>query len=1207
MPEFSHLHVHTQFSLLDGAADIGKLFKKAAADGMKAMAITDHGNMFGVFKFVAEAGKHNVKPIVGCEFYVVENRHEKKFTKENKDKRCHQLLLAKNAEGYKNLVKLCSLGYIEGLYSKWPRIDKELIEKYHEGLIATTCCIGASVPQAILNKGEAAGEAEFKYWLDLFGEDYYIELQRHDIPEQNTVNEVLLKFAKKYGVKVICSNDSHYVDQNDANAHDILLCVNTGDLQSTPIATDEEGGKGYRFGFPNDQFYFKSQEEMGKLFSDLPEALDNTNEIVDKVEHLKLKKDILLPNFPVPPEFESQDAYLEHLTFTGAKERYKEITPEVEERLNFELFTVKTMGFAGYFLIVADFIKAGRDLGVFIGPGRGSAAGSAVAYCIGITNIDPIKYNLLFERFLNPDRKSMPDIDTDFDDEGRQKVIDYVVDKYGKNQVAQIITYGTMAAKTSIQDVARVMEMPLPESNALKKLVPERLGIELGRVLNAPFEGEKSLKEKEGLTPDEIENVKRLRDLLSGNSLEGKVLKEAEKLEGSVRNVGIHAAGIIIAPKDLTELIPVATAKDSDLLVTQFDGKVIEDAGVIKMDFLGLKTLTIIKGALKMIEQNHGVTIDIDAIPLDDPKTLELYQRGDTNGTFQFESDGMQQWLRQLKPDKFEDLIAMNALYRPGPMEYIQDYVDRKHGRAAVHYDLQEMEEYLADTYGITVYQEQVMLLSQKLAGFTKGQADTLRKAMGKKDKKTLDGLKEAFMEGAAAKGHDAKILIKIWEDWEKFAQYAFNKSHSTCYAFVAYQTAYLKAHYPGEYMSAILNNQGNIEKISFFMEECRRMNIPVLGPDINESDLLFAVNAKGEIRFGLGGIKGVGEKAVEGIIEERKENGPYTSIFEFARRVNARTVNKKSYECLVYSGAFDCFDFHRAQYFGVSMSDRYNGIERVIKYGADYQESKNSSQASLFGAGGSSSAGSLGEPQLPEAERFSLLEQLKYEKDVVGFYISGHPLDNFRLEMENFCTHTITSIKLIDKAKNGALEGDEKQAFDILRNKDLRIGGMIASAQHKMTKTGKPFGTFILEDYDDSTEIALFGDDYVKFRQFLQAGYFLQIKGKVGERFRQEGAWEFKVTQIEMLDGLREKFAKSLTVQVRLDQLSEDFIGMIAEVMENHRQQNQQANCLLRFEIMDAMENIRVEMPSKKYRVNPDDAFLNTITQQLKLNYRLN
>ena len=786
MPDFSHLHVHTQFSLLDGAADITKLYKKAADNGMKALAITDHGNMFGVFKFVAEAGKHGIKPIVGCEFYVVDDRHKKQFTKEKKDKRYHQLMLAKNTEGYKNLVKLCSLGYIEGLYSKWPRIDKELILKYHKGLIATTCCLGASVPQAILRDGEAAAETEFKWWLDLFGEDFYIELQRHDIPEQNKVNLVLLKLAEKYKVKVICSNDSHYVDQQDSNAHDILLCVNTGDMQSTPIATDEEGGKGYRFGFPNDQFYFKTKDEMGKLFDDLPESLDNTSEIVDKIEVLKLKRDILLPNFVIPSEFKihntadadtlNQWEYLRHLTFTGAKERYKDLSPEVEERINFELFTVKSMGFAGYFLIVADFIRHGRDIGVFIGPGRGSAAGSVVAYCIGITNIDPMKYNLLFERFLNPDRKSMPDIDTDFDDAGRQKVIDYVVEKYGKTQVAQIITYGSMAARTSIQDVGRVLDMPLSEVNAIKKLVPETLGI--------------NLKEA-------IEQVPELKEILKGNDLKAQVLRAAEKLEGSVRNTGVHAAGIIIAPYDLTDIVPVAVAKDSDLLVTQYDGRVIEDAGVIKMDFLGLKTLTILKDALRLIKQHHNVTIDIDTIPLDDAETFALYQRGDTNGTFQFESDGMQMYLRDLRPDKFEDLIAMNALYRPGPMEYIPNFINRKHGREPISFDLADMEEHLGETYGITVYQEQVMLLSQKLAGFSKGDADVLRKAMGKKQIEVLNKMEAQFMDGATAKGHPQDKLTKIWNDWKAFAQYAFNKSHSTCYAFRGVSNGLFKSALP--------------------------------------------------------------------------------------------------------------------------------------------------------------------------------------------------------------------------------------------------------------------------------------------------------------------------------------------------------------------------------------------------------------------------
>ena len=1190
MPEFSHLHVHTQFSLLDGAADISRLYKKAAADGMKALAITDHGNMFGVFKFVAEAGKHNVKPIVGCEFYVVEDRHKKQFTKENKDVRCHQLFLAKNAQGYKNLVKLCSYGFMEGLYSKWPRIDKELILKHHEGLIATTCCIGASVPQAILKKGEEEAEKEFKWWLDLFGEDYYIELQRHEIPEQEIVNQVLLKFAKKYNVKIICSNDSHYVDQEDANAHDILLCVNTGDLQSTPIATDEEGGKGYRFGFPNDQFYFKTQAEMAQLFHDLPQALDNTNEIVDKVDHLKLKRDILLPNFPIPAEFKiheddvlNQWEYLRHLTMSGARERYQEISPDVQERLDFELNTIKIMGFAGYFLIVSDFIKAGRDLGVFVGPGRGSAAGSAVAYCIGITNIDPIKYNLLFERFLNPDRKSMPDIDTDFDDEGRQKVIDYVVDKYGKNQVAQIITYGSMAARTSIQDVARVLDVPLPEVAALKKLVPETLGITL---------------------KDAFAQVPELQEIIKGNDLRAKVLKEAEKLEGSVRNTGIHAAGIIIAPEDLTNIIPVATAKDSDLLVTQFDGRVIEDAGVIKMDFLGLKTLTIIKDALRLIKQNHKVEIDIDYIPLDDQKTFELYQRGDTNGTFQFESDGMQMYLRELKPDKFEDLIAMNALYRPGPIEYIPNFIARKHGREIVSYDLPDMEEYLADTYGITVYQEQVMLLSQKLANFTKGDADVLRKAMGKKDRKTLDKLKPQFVENAKKNGHDEKVLEKIWTDWEAFASYAFNKSHSTCYAFVAYQTAYLKAHFPAEYMAAVLNNQGNIEKISFFMEECRKMGIPVLGPDINESELSFGVNKKGEIRFGMSGIKGVGEKAVESIIEERRANGPYGDVCDFAKRVNSRTVNKKVYENLVYSGAFDCFGFHRAQFFFKPENSPLNGIERLIKYNSDYQNSLNTSQASLFG--GTSDA-HISEPQLVECAEWGLIEKLKYERDMIGIYLTGHPLDNYKFEMDNFCSHQIRHLVLMNKAKGGELQESDAEEFSKIKNREIVIGGLVSSAQHRTTKTGKPFGAMIFEDYSDSFEIVLFGDDYVKLKQFFTDGYFLQIRGSVSERFRQKDNWEFKITSITLLSELRDKMSKCLTIQLPLQELSTSFIEEMDELIRLNAEQNPNRNCSLKFTIFDKEETIAIDMPAKNLKIFPSNEFLENLHKMNNISYKLN
>jgi DNA polymerase-3 subunit alpha len=1184
--QFNHLHVHTQFSLLDGAAPIDDLYKKAVADKMRGIAITDHGNMFGAFKFVAEAGKYNtpdnpntIKPIVGCEFYLVENREKRQFTRDERDVRYHQLFLAKNAEGYRNLVKLCSLGYIEGLYGKYPRIDKELILRYHKGLIATTCCLAAEVPRAIIRKGEAEAEKVFKWWLDLFGEDYYIELQRHDIPEQNIVNEVLLKWAKKYNVKIIASNDSHYVDVEDANAHDILLCINTGEKQSTPSAKDfsddDSSMKGKRFAFWNDQFYFKTTQEMSQLFADVPEAIDNTNEIVDKVEPLKLKRDILLPHYTIPSGFMDQDDYLQHLTFEGAYKRYQELTPEIEERINFELFTIKTMGFAGYFLIVQDFINHGKDIGVFVGPGRGSAAGSAVAYCIGITNIDPIKYNLLFERFLNPDRKSMPDIDTDFDDEGRQKVIDYVVEKYGQRQVAQIVTYGTMAAKMSIKDVARVLDLPLDQSNALAKLVPDKPGIELNRVITAPIDGEKSLKEKEGLGGEDLDNVKKLREIAAGNDLQAKVIKEALVLEGSVRGTGLHAAGIIIAPSDLTEIIPVATSKDTNLLITQFEGKVIEDAGVIKMDFLGLKTLTIIRDALRMIKMNHGIDIDIDAIPLDDLKTFELYQRGETNGTFQFESAGMQKYLKDLRPDKFEDLIAMNALYRPGPIEYIPNFIARKHGREPIKFDLPEMEELLADTYGITVYQEQVMLLSQKLAGFTKGDADVLRKAMGKKDRATLDKMKGKFMEGIKTKGLDEKICEKVWTDWEAFAQYAFNKSHSTCYAFVAYQTAYLKAHYPAEYMASVLtHNLGNIDKITFFMEESRRMGIPVLGPDVNESLIQFSVNQRGKIRFGMGAIKGVGEAAAEAIIKERSENGPYKTVFDLVRRVNLRAVNKKTFENLIYAGAMDSFSgFHRATYFKAEQDGQMTFLEKIIRYGQQHQEGQNSSQVSLFDMSDGDSALEMPEPAIPVTEEFLTLEKLKAERDVIGIFLSGHPLDDFRTEMTTFCKHKVNDIK------------DLKP----LKGHEVTLGGLITAVNHRMTKTGKPFGTFVLEDYDGTHEFALFGDDYVKYKQFiLTSGLFIYIKGKVHERFQNADNLEVKIVAMELLTEMLEKKVKQIMLNVSLPHVNDDMIDRLHGVVLKYP-----GNTAIRFAVHDNVEQLRIEMPSRKMRVRPDNEFL--------------
>jgi len=1178
--KFSHLHVHTQFSLLDGAASIQNLYKKAINDGMPALAISDHGNMFGAFEFVAEAYKHTdeqgklkIKPVVGCEFYITSNRHQKTFTKDQRDQRYHQILLAKNEKGYKNLVKLTSLGFIEGMYSKYPRVDKELILQYHEGLIATTCCLGASVPQAILRKGEEEGENEFKWWLNVFQEDFYVELQRHGMPEQDKVNKVLIGLAEKYKVKIIASNDSHYVEQSDFNAHDILLCINTGEKISTPalrdFTDDDVNVKGKRFAFPNDQFYFKTTDEMTTLFNDLPQAIDNTNEIVDKIEVLNLKRDILLPYFQVPASFSSQDEYLEHLTWEGAKHRYKEMTPEIDERIRFELFTIKTMGFAGYFLIVSDFIRAGRDIDVFIGPGRGSAAGSVVAYCTGITNIDPIKYNLLFERFLNPDRKSMPDIDTDFDDEGRQKVIDYVVDKYGKNQVAQIITYGTMAAKSSIKDVARVMDVALPESNALAKLVPDRPGVELRRVLHAPMksrDGEKSLEEKEGLGGDDFENIKKLREIYSQeNTLLSQVLHEAERLEGSVRNTGIHAAGIIIAPKDLTDLIPVAVAKDSPLWVTQIEGNVIEESGVIKMDFLGLKTLTIIKNALQLIKQNHGVDINIDEIPLDDVKTFELYQHAATIGTFQFESPGMQKYLRELKPDKFGDLIAMNALYRPGPMAYIPNYIYRKHGREAITYDLPEMQEFLEETYGITVYQEQVMLLAQKLAGFSKGDADVLRKAMGKKQIATLNKMKAQFISGAAANSLPVDILEKIWNDWEAFAQYAFNKSHSTCYAYVAYQTAYLKAHYPAEYMAAVLNNAGSIEKITFFMEECKRMGLKVLGPDINESHKGFAVNKAGEIRFGLGGLKGVGEAAVESIIVERKRGGSFINIFDFIKRINQRTVNKKTLESLAYAGGFDCFpDLSRSQYFALAEGETINGLEKIIKYGQVISTQNATAANTLFGD--LPITMEIPPPRIPDCSPWPLTVQLDYEKEVTGMFLSGHPLDNYRFEMKHYGITAIADFN------------EFREAIKVQPNpgRIFRILALVTGVQHRVAqKSGNKYGSYTIEDFTGKTDFVLFSEDYLRLSPYLHQGATICITGYFRPRYNQI-EFELKVQQVCLAETLKKQSTKQVTIQVHPEDVNNEMINFVEKNLKTFP-----GNTTLKFIVSEPKKDLKISLVS--------------------------
>jgi len=1187
MPQFSHLHCHTQFSLLDGAASIPDMIAKAKADGQAAVAITDHGNMFGAFKFVAEAQKQGIKPIVGCEFYVVEDRFQKSFTKEKKDKRYHQLLLAKNEIGYQNLSKLCSLGYIDGLYSKWPRVDRELIKQYSEGLIATTCCIGAEVPQAILHKGEEAAEKILLEWHAIFGDDYFIELQRHNIEDldgtgisQEAINQILLKWSKKYKIPAIATNDSHYVDEQDANAHDILLCVNTGELQATPIGKGENfNTKGTRFGFPNEQFFFKTKEQMGKVFSDIPHVLENTQMIVDRVNTPKLERDVLLPNFTLPQGFASQEDYLRHLTFEGAIKRYGVISQHVEERLNFELKVINDSGYPGYFLIVQDFTTAAREMGVSVGPGRGSAAGSAVAYCIGITNVDPIKYDLLFERFLNPERVSMPDIDIDFDDEGRQQVIDFVVDKYGKNQVAQIITYGSMAAKMSLRDVGRVLDIPLSEVNQVSKVFPDHLSATLNKVL---ADGGVEPKLLSKLNGEQKINAEAFRKLAANKDKIGEMISGAKKLEGSIRSTGVHACGVIITPDDITKYIPMTVAKDSDLLLTQFDNSVVEKAGLLKMDFLGLKTLTIIKDAITIIKKRHGIQIIQDDIPLDDLKTFELFQKGLTNGVFQFESPGMKKHLRNLKPDKFEDIIAMNALYRPGPMEYIPNYIARKHGKEKIAYDIPIMEEKLKETYGITVYQEQVMLLSQTLAGFSKGQADSLRKAMGKKIKAMMDELYPKFVDGCVANGHDKKAVEKVWKDWEAFAEYAFNKSHSTCYAVVAFQTAYLKANYPAEFMAAVLgHNMNDIKKVTFFMEECKRLKIPVLGPDVNESYKKFTVNKKGKIRFALSAIKGVGGAAVDAIIEER-EQGDYKDIYNFTSRVNLRAVNKKSVESLAIAGAFDEFkNCHRAHFVVPDPTDNSTLTEKAIKFGNSVQTSTHSAANSLFGE---LAPVEVVAPKIHKVEEFGLIDKLNREKEIIGIYLTGHPLDSFALEVKSYATATTNSFK--DKP-----------------NQVIKLAGIIGSCNSRFTKKGAKFCNFTLEDYDGSMEIFLFGSDYIDFGNYVEiVGNMVFITGKYQQRPYNKDEYEFKITSIELLEELKDKLTSGIRLSFELSQVDENFIDNVVAVIENHPGKHN-----VSMEIIDRAEMFKLDFYSKSKRVDVSQEFIDELTDSCDVQYKLN
>ena len=1173
---FAHLHNHTQFSVLQSTIAVNDLVSASAKFNMPAVAITDTGNMMGAFHFVSAVMNHNkaaktkieasieageisteteIKPIVGCEFNICDDHKDK--TK--KDNGYQVVLLAKNKKGYHNLAKMSSIAYTDGFYYV-PRIDRKIIEQYKEDIIVLSGNLYGEIPSKILNVGESQAEEALIWWKQQFGADFYLEVMRHKQEDEIRVNQTLIAFAKKHNVKLVATNNTYYVNKEDANAHDILLCVKEGEKQATPIGR----GRGYRYGLPNQEYYFKSGDEMKQLFVDLPEAIINIQEIIDKVEIYSLYRDVLLPKFKIPDEFEvSEDAedggvrgennYLRHLAYKGAEKRYPELSDDIKERLDFELLTIANSGYPGYFLIVQDFIAEARKMDVSVGPGRGSAAGSAVAYCLGITNIDPIKYDLLFERFLNPDRVSMPDIDIDFDDEGRGRVMDYVINKYGSNQVAQIITYGKMATKSAIRDTARVLDLPLFEADRIAKLIP---GMMPAKWNLARFLAEDESEVKKALRSEEFEKVKELIGIANSEDLAGETIQQAKVLEGSIRNTGIHACGVIITPSDITNFVPVTTAKDSDLYVTQFDNSVAESAGLLKMDFLGLKTLTLIKDTVKLVKYRLNIDLDPDNFPIDDAKTYELFQRGETVGIFQYESPGMQKYMKDLKPTVFADLIAMNALYRPGPLEYIPSFVRRKNGEEEIKYDLEACEEYLAETYGITVYQEQVMLLSQSLAGFTKGDADVLRKAMGKKDKPVLDKMKPKFIEQASEKGHDSTILEKIWKDWEAFASYAFNKSHSTCYAWIAYQTAYLKAHYPAEYMAAVLsNNMNDIKQVSFFMEECKRMGLDVLGPDVNESFYKFTVNENYAVRFGMGAVKGVGAGAVQTIVENRKD-GNYKSIFDFSKRIDLRAANKKAFENLALAGGFDGFaETHRAQYFHHD-GDGITFLEKAIRYGSKFQENENSSQVSLFD---DASEVQIAEPTVPPCEDWSTMEKLAKEKEVVGIYISGHPLDEYKFEMKYFCSAKLETLKNLAQHLG----------------KNLSFGGIVTNVQHRTAKNGKGWATFVLEGYDESYEFRIFDEDYLKYRHFLLQNQFVFFKINVKEGWVNRETGKKSDPRIQFIDAkmladVLPSFAKKLIIHLDIKELHSNFVTELNELFTANKGENS-----VTFEVME-LERIK-------------------------------
>ena len=1199
---FTHLHNHSQFSILQSTASISDIVNATIEHKMPAVALTDTGNMMGVFYFVKEILAHNksvekhnesleegqepkqkITPIVGSQFNVCEDH----LDRTHKDNGYQIVLLAKNKKGYHNLAKMSSISHTKGFYYV-PRIDKDIIEQYKEDVIVLTGNTYGEVPSKILNVGEKQAEDALIWWKEQFADDFYIELMRHNQEDERIVNETLLKFAEKHAVKVVATNNIFYLNKEDANAHDILLCVKEGEKQATPKGK----GRGYRYGLPNDEYYFKSTEEMKLLFADIPKAISNIQEIVDKIEVFSLARDVLLPAFDIPNEFQAKEDeddggkrgendYLKHLTFIGAKKRYGEITEAIKERLDFELGVIENTGYPGYFLIVEDFIREARKMDVSVGPGRGSAAGSVVAYCLWITNIDPIKYDLLFERFLNPERVSMPDIDIDFDDEGRGRVIDYVINKYGANQVAQIITYGTMAAKSSIRDTARVLDLPLFEADRIAKLIPN---IKLKDIFGTD---DKSKGKIAALRSEEKDMVNELRVMSEGNGIESETINKATILEGSVRNTGTHACGVIITPSDITNFVPVALAKDSDMYVTQFDNSVVESAGLLKMDFLGLKTLTLIKDTVKIVKARHGVLLDPETFPLDDVKTYELFQRGETIGIFQYESPGMQKHMRSLKPTVFGDLIAMNALYRPGPMEYIPSFINRKHGKEDIEYDLPAMEEYLAETYGITVYQEQVMLLSQKLANFTKGEADVLRKAMGKKQAAVLAKMKPKFIEQAGEKGHEAEKLEKIWKDWEAFASYAFNKSHSTCYAWIAYQTAYLKAHYPAEYMASVLsNNMNDIKSVSFFMEECKSMGLEVLGPDVNESYLKFSVNNQGAVRFGMGAIKGVGSSAVKAIIKERKENGHFTSIFDVTKRVDLRAANKKAFDGLILAGGFDSFSStHRAQYFAEDEKGQ-TFIEKAIRYGNKYQENLNSAQVSLFGE---ASDVQFPEPEIPECDVWGNMEELAKEKEVVGIYISAHPLDDFKNELK-FCNASVAHFK-----------GDLQKYVGA----NLVFAGIITEVQHRVSKAGKGWASFFIEDYLDSFEFRIFGEDYLKFKHFFVPNSFLFVRTTIQKGWVNKGGIEgdarLKFTEFKLLHDVMDDLCKKVTIKIPIEEVHEKSIQNFDTLFKAHEGKQS-----LRFVIYDVAEEIELDVPSRNTKIKISGELLKILEDQ-HVNFKLN